>query len=136
MIKLGFFDLNKKRTESDTKIHFDGKWPDHIVTLNKKNIKEFINKYSLSIVDFWASWCAPCREMSPRLRRLSKIYNGKIAFGKLNIQNNKEVASQYHIIGIPHLVFFKNGKRINSIVGVKSTGDLKDTIDALLKKIK
>jgi thioredoxin 1 len=74
--------------------------------------------------------------MAPRLRRLSKIYKGKVAFGKLDIQNNQDIARQYKIIGIPHLVFFKNGKKISSITGVKSIGDLKDTIDALLKKIK
>lgn len=134
MVYLGFFNLNKKRTESDIQTDFDGKWPDYIVTLNEKNIKEFITKYPISIVDFWASWCVPCREMAPRLRRLSKIYKGKIAFGKLNIQNNKEIATQYKIMGIPHLAFFKEGKKISSIVGLKSTGDLKDAIDAFLKK--
>jgi thioredoxin 1 len=136
MIYLGIFDFNKKRKTSDKEVLFNCQWPDYIITLDEKNITEFIKKYPVSIVDFWASWCAPCREMAPRLRRLSKIYKGKVAFGKLDIQNNQDIARQYKIIGIPHLVFFKNGKKISSITGVKSIGDLKDTIDALLKKIK
>jgi thioredoxin 1 len=136
MIYLGIFDFNKKRKISDKPTLFNDKWPDYVVTLDEKNITEFITKYPLSIVDFWASWCAPCREMAPRLRRLSKIYKGEIVFGKLDIQNNQDIAKEYKITGIPHLVFFKNGKKISSITGVKSIGDLKDTIDALLKKIK
>jgi len=136
MIYLGIFDYNKKRKISHKQALFNGQWPDYVVTLDEKNITEFITKYPLSIVDFWASWCAPCRIMAPRLRRLSKIYKGKIAFGKLDIQNNQNIAKQYKIMGIPHLVFFKNGKKISSITGVKSIGDIKDIIDAFLKKIK
>ena len=136
MINLGIFDFNKKRQLSDKQPLFNGKWPDYVVTLDENNITEFITKYPLSLVDFWASWCAPCREVAPRLRRLSKLYKGKIAFGKLDIQNNQDIAKEYNITGIPHLMVFKNGKKISSITGVKSIGDLKDTIDALLKNIK
>jgi thioredoxin 1 len=136
MIYLGIFDFNKKRKISDKQALFNGQWPDYVVTLDEKNITEFITKYPLSIVDFWASWCTPCREMAPRLRRLSKIYKGEVAFGKLDIQNNQDIARRYNITGIPHLVLFKNGKKISSVTGVKSIGDLKDIIDALLKKIK
>jgi len=136
MIYLGIFDFNKKRKTSDKEALFNGQWPDYVVTLDEKNFTEFITKYPVSIVDFWASWCAPCREMAPRLRRLSKIYRGEIAFGKLDIQNNQDIVKQYKIMGIPHLVFFKNGKKISSITGVKSIGHMKDTIDVILKKIK
>lgn len=136
MIYLGIFDFNKKRKIYDTQTLFNGQWPDYIITLDKKNFTEFITKYPISLVDFWASWCAPCREMAPRLRRLSKIYKGEVAFGKLDIQNNQDIAKQYKIMGIPHFIVFKNGKKISSITGVKSIGDIKDTIDALLKKIK
>jgi thioredoxin 1 len=136
MIYFGIFDFNKKRKTSDKEVIFNGQWPDYVVTLDEKNITEFITKYPVSIVDFWASWCVPCREMAPRLRRLSKIYKGEIAFGKLDIQNNQDIAKQYKITGIPHFLVFKNGKKISSITGVRSIGDMKDTIDALLKKNK
>jgi thioredoxin 1 len=136
MILLRIFDFNKKRKISEKQALSDIQWPDYVVTLEEKNIKEFITKYPLSIVDFWASWCAPCRVMAPRLRRLSKIYKGKVAVGKLDIQKNQDIARQYKISGIPHLVFFKNGKKISSVTGVKSVGDIKDVIDVLLKKMK
>jgi len=136
MVFLGIFDFNKKRKISDKQALSNSQWPDYVVTLEEKNIKEFIKKYPLSIVDFWASWCAPCRAMAPRLRRLSKIYKGEVAFGKIDIQKNQDIARQYKISGIPHLVFFKNGKKISSLTGVKSVGDIKDVIDVLLKKVK
>ncbi|KYK25657.1 hypothetical protein AYK25_05075 [Thermoplasmatales archaeon SM1-50] len=86
----------------------------------------------MSLVDFCAPWCTPCQEMTPRLRRLSKIYKGKVAFGKLDIQNNQDIAKKYKIMGIPYFVVFKNGKKVSSITGVKFIGDMKDTIDNLL----
>jgi len=109
-------------------------WPDHVLTLDSNNFNEFIQKYKLSTVDFWASWCAPCRAMAPRLRRLSKLYRGKVAFGKLDTQKNQDIAKQYKIISIPHLMFFRNGKKVNSITGVKSVGYIKNLIEDLLKK--
>jgi thioredoxin 1 len=133
---MSWFDFKKKGKTADQELYFHGPWPDYVVTLDDNNFKEFITKYPLSLVDFWAAWCAPCREMAPRLRRLSKIYKGEIAFGKLDIQTNDDIAKEYKIMGIPHCVVFKNGKKISSITGVKSIGEMKETIDALLKKIK
>ena len=130
----GLFKHKKNVGESDQKKSPVDKWPDHVVVLEKKTFKGFIEKYPLSMVDFWAPWCAPCRAMSPRLRRVSKIYKGKVAFGKLDTQKNQDVAKQYKITGIPHLIFFSYGKKISSITGVKSVGDLKDEIDDLLKR--
>ena len=130
---LGLFKRKVSR-DPDHKASSVGKWPDYVVTLNGKNFNEFIQKYPLSLVDFWAPWCAPCRAMAPRLRRLSKIYKGKVAFGKLDTQANEDIAKKYKIMGIPHLMFFCNGKKISSATGVKSIGDIKDTIDDLLIK--
>jgi thioredoxin 1 len=113
----------------------DKDWPDHVLTLEKNNFKEFIQKYPLSVVDFWAPWCAPCKVMGPRLRRLSKIYKGRVAFGKLDTQNNQDIAKKYRIVSIPYLVFFEKGKKIATITGLKSVGSIKNVIDDLLKKI-
>lgn len=110
-------------------------WPDHVVTLEGRNFNEFIQRYPLSLVDFWAPWCAPCKVIAPRIRRLARIYMGKVAFGKLNTQKNEEVTKKYHIRGIPYLAFFRYGKKITSITGVRSIGSLKDTIDDLLKDL-
>ena len=130
------FKNKKEKNNSESKFISKIEWPDHIIHLNKTNFEEFINKYPLSIVDFWAPWCAPCKSMSPRLRRVSNIYKGTIAFGKLNTQENQDIAKKYKIMGIPHLIFFKNGKKISTITGLKSVGDIKELIEEILKKYK
>ena len=108
------------------------KYPDHIVTLEGKKFEEFINKYPISLVDFWAPWCNPCKVMAPRLRRISTIYKDKIAFGKLNTQENQKIAKKYKIQGIPNFMFFKYGKKVNSLTGVRSVGDIKSIIEDFL----
>jgi len=134
MVVLGLFNRKKGKCGSDLSDLPASEWPDYVITLDEKNFSDFIQKYPLSAVDFWAPWCAPCRAMGPRLRRLSKIYKGKVAFGKLNTQENEDTSKKYKIMGIPHLIFFCNGKKISSATGVKSVGALKDIIDDLLKE--
>ncbi len=126
--------LKHKKDEIVTKkdISKINDWPDHIVTLDKFNFDSFIDKYPISVVDFWAPWCNPCKTMSPRLRRLSRIYKGKVAFGKINTQEYKKIAKKYNVQGIPNLIFFNYGKKINSLTGVKSVGDIKLIIEDLL----
>ena len=136
MIVLGIFDRSKKRKEDNKNTQSVNEWPYYVVTLDERNFDDFIQKYPLSLVDFWAPWCAPCKAMAPRLRRLSKIYNKKVAFGKLDIQENQYIAKKYKIMGIPHLVFFNYGKKISSITSLKSVGYIKDTIDDILKNLK
>ena len=131
---MGLFNKKKKNQESIQKTKTSVDWPDHIITLDEKTFKDFINKYPLSIVDFWAPWCAPCKAMAPRLRRLSNLYKGKIAFGKINIQKHKKVSEKYKIIGIPQLIFFSYGQKIYGINGLKSVGNIKDSIEEIIKK--
>jgi thioredoxin 1 len=134
MIFLGIFKHVIKNHDSKQKSTSAIDWPEYLVTLDKKTFKNFIQKYPLSAVDFWASWCAPCKAMSPRLRRLSNIYKGKVAFGKLDIQENQDITKRYKIIGIPQLIFFRNGKKIANITGSRSIGYIKNVIEELLKK--
>ena len=131
-----FILFNRRRGVHDfnQKVPSIKEWPDRIVTLEGNNFNKFIEKYPLSMVDFWAPWCAPCRTMAPRLRRLSKIYYGKVAIGKLDTQKNQDIAKQYKIMGIPNLMFFRFGKKITSITGVKSVGAIKNIIDNFLQK--
>ena len=133
---MGLFNKKKKKHGSSLKTNKSIDWPDHIITLDEKTFDDFINKYPLSIVDFWAPWCTPCKAMAPRLRRLSNIYKGKLAFGKINIQINKGVSEKYKVVGIPQLIFFSYGKKIYGINGLKSVGSIKDSIDYILKKEK
>ncbi|MGQ9570581.1 MAG: thioredoxin [Thermodesulfovibrionales bacterium] len=93
---------------------------------------EVINSKGLVMVDFWAAWCAPCRMVSPTVEELSKEYAGKMKFLKLNTDENPDIASRYNIMGIPTLMFFKNGNKIDAIVGAIPKQQLKAKIDYLL----
>lgn len=136
MKNIEFFKHKQKDYASNQNDSSIDNWPDYVVNLERKNINEFIQKYPLSIIDFWASWCAPCKVIAPRIRRLSKIYKGKVAFGKIDTQKNPDIAKQYGIMGIPHLVFFRYGKKITSVTGVKSIGYIKHIIEDILEKKK
>jgi thioredoxin 1 len=134
MTFLGFFKKKSNDNSYNQKTPSNVEWPEYIVNLNEKTFDDFIQKYPLSLIDFWASWCAPCKTMAPRLRKLSKIYKARVAFGKLDVQENKDIAKKYKVSGIPHLIFFKYGEKISSITGLKSVYDLKNVIEDILKR--
>ncbi len=81
------------------------------------------------LVDFWASWCAPCRMIAPVIESLADKYAGKVAVGKLNVDENQNVSHNYGIRGIPTLLLFKGGKVVEQIVGVRSKEDLIKILD-------
>lgn len=86
----------------------------------------------LVMVDFWAAWCGPCRIIAPAVEDLANEYLGKMKVAKLNTDENPEVASRYKIMGIPTLIFFKNGEKVDQVVGAVPKPQLKAKIDALL----
>lgn len=94
---------------------------------------EVIKARGLVMVDFWADWCAPCRMIAPTVEELAKEYAGSVKFAKLNTDENPEIASEYKIMGIPTLMFFRDGRKIEQIVGVIPKKQLKAVIDSLLK---
>ena len=73
----------------------------------------------LTIVDFWAEWCGPCRAIGPVIEDLSKEYAGKINVGKVNVDNNPEVSMNYGITSIPAILFIKNGQVVDKLVGAQ-----------------
>ena len=79
--------------------------------------KEIIRNHPLVVVDCWAPWCAPCHMVAPVVEEMARDYAGRILFGKLNVDENREVATRYQIMGIPTLLVFKNGKLVDRIVG-------------------
>lgn len=86
------------------------------------------------MVDFWAAWCGPCQMIAPTVEELATEYNGKLKVFKLNTDENPDVAGRYQIMGIPSLLFFKEGKLIDKIVGAASKKQFKDKIEAVLSK--
>ena len=82
------------------------------------NFKEkVLNSDKLSVIDFWAEWCGPCRMVGPAVEQLSKTMDGKIKVAKLNVDENQEIAMKYGIKSIPSLLLFKEGKEIGRTIG-------------------
>jgi len=88
---------------------------------------------NLVMVDFWAAWCGPCKMVAPVVEELAKEYEGKVNFVKVNTDENPDLASRYNIRGIPTLMFFKDGKVLDQIVGAVPKAQLKAKIDSLLE---
>lgn len=90
------------------------------MVLTDANFEEEVIKSDLPVlVDFFATWCGPCKMMAPVLEDLAKEYAGKIKIGKLDVDQNQNTSSQYGIMSIPSLLFFKAGKVVSSLVGFR-----------------
>ena len=95
--------------------------------------KSVLESEALVLVDFWATWCAPCLATAPILEELAKECDGKINFAKANVDENGPLASKYHIAAIPTMLIFKDGQPVEQIVGYKSKKELKKILDGLLE---
>jgi thioredoxin 1 len=82
-------------------------------------INEVLNSDKPVLIDFWASWCGPCRMLSPIVEEIAEEYSGKIKVGKINIDEQPQLAARYNVASIPTLILFKDGKPVNMSVGVK-----------------
>jgi len=94
--------------------------------------QEVLKGKGLTLVDFWAVWCGPCQIVAPIVDELAQEFEGRLRVFKLNTDENPEVASRYQIMGIPTLLFFKDGKPVDKIVGAAAKKQFKDKIESLL----
>jgi len=102
----------------------------HLTDTNFK--QEVLESHLPVLVDFWATWCGPCKMITPIIEEVAKEYAGKIKVGKLNVDDNPATATRYGIMSIPTLIFFKNGKVMEQVVGALNRIDLKRKIDESL----
>jgi thioredoxin 1 len=87
------------------------------IVLTDSNFASEIKKYPLMIVDFWAPWCGPCRMVSPIIEQLAREYSGRVAFGKVNVDENQRIAALFGVQSIPTLIIFKFDKVVDIMIG-------------------
>ncbi|MGI6188227.1 MAG: thioredoxin [Clostridiales bacterium] len=104
----------------------------NIIDLTKDSFDgEVLKSEHPVLVDFWAAWCGPCRMIAPIIDQLADEYEGKLKVGKVNVDEQGQLAAQYGVMSIPTLVFFKNGEEVERVVGVRP----KPELDKIIQKV-
>jgi thioredoxin 1 len=102
----------------------------NIANLTKDNFDQEVLKAPTPVlVDFWAEWCGPCKMIAPVLDELAEEYSGRVRIGKVNIDNQQDLAAQYGVSAIPTLLLFHRGQVAEQLVGLRSKRDLKASFD-------
>jgi len=91
--------------------------------------KDVLEAKELTLVDFWAEWCGPCRMLAPTIKTIADALKGKLKVCKVNVDENKQYASQYHVRGIPTLILFKGGEPVDQLVGNQPKEAILETIN-------
>lgn len=102
------------------------------ITITNENFENLKNGTLPLVIDFWATWCGPCRMIAPIVAELAKEYDGKVVVGKCDVEECDDLAADFRIRNIPTLLFFKNGEQVDKHVGAITKPALKAKIEALL----
>lgn len=109
------------------------KEPDMEYQFTSENFEQEVLKSDIPVmVDFYATWCGPCKAMMPIVERLAEEYDGRVKIGKVNTEEQPELSQQFHVMSIPSFFFIKDGKVVDSTVGGMPKGALQKKIDAML----
>ena len=102
------------------------------ITITQTNFESEVLKAKTPVlVDFWAQWCAPCRALTPTLDELAQKYQGKFTVGKVNVDENPDLAARFGILNIPTMIFFKGGQEVDRAMGLQP----KSQLDAKIQKL-
>jgi thioredoxin 1 len=106
----------------------------NVMTLSSDNWqKEVVESDKPVLVDFWATWCGPCRQLSPTIDRIADQYAGRVKVGKVNVDDNQDLAMQYGITSIPRVLLFKGGQQPRQqLIGLQREADITKLVDQLL----
>ena len=103
------------------------------VNINKANfLSEVIHSDKPVLMDFWAPWCGPCRMMAPVIEELAEEYDGKVKIGKLDVDENSDIAARYGVMSIPTIILFKDGEIFSKSVGLQDKEVLENAIKEML----
>ena len=102
-----------------------------MIILNEENFDEAI-KSGVTLIDFYADWCGPCRMLAPILEEVSGEMKDQVTFGKLDIEKNQKIAGNFQVTSVPTLILFKDGKEVNRLVGLRDVRGIKDFISSAL----
>jgi len=103
------------------------------VTITNENFESLKNGSLPLVVDFWATWCGPCRAIAPIVAELAEEYDGRVVVGKCDVEEADEVAMEFGIRNIPTLLFIRNGEVVDKNVGATTKSKIQEKIEALLK---
>ena len=104
-----------------------------VTDVTDQSFEETVIKSTLpALVDLWAPWCGPCRMVAPIIDKLAEKYQGKFNFYRLNVDENSKTASKYGVMSIPTLIFFKDGKAVDTVIGAVAERVLQEKIDEIL----
>jgi len=101
---------------------------ENVVEVTDQNFQEFVGDDGLSMIDFWAVWCGPCRIIAPFVEQLADEYVGQVSVGKLDVDANQRTATQYNVRSIPTILFFKAGKVVDQVIGAVPRAALESKI--------
>ena len=100
--------------------------------VTNSNVTEILSADQPVMVDFWATWCGPCRMLTPTVDEIAQEYDGRVVVAKCNVDDSDEVAMQYRVRNIPTLIFFKGGEQVDKLVGLVSKKEITDILDKLI----
>lgn len=116
--------MRRARTQVESSARNEGR----PIVLTDASFSSELSKYPLMVVDFWAVWCGPCHAVAPTIEQLAREYAGRVAFGKLNVDENPLTSNEFEVQSIPTILIFKNGEAVDGIIGAVPKSQIESKI--------